>query len=63
MRWKTPSEGDRRERTIFAWLPIQCSNGETVWLEKVKLLEVKEHQADGLGHCLQWVIRHAETVS
>jgi hypothetical protein len=38
MRWKTkplPKVGDRMETERFAWRPIECSHGITVWLEWV----------------------------
>lgn len=39
MIWRTNKEGDRRERIIFAWLPKECEDGKTRWLEKVRVVE------------------------
>ena len=36
MRWKTGNhykEGDTRTRKRFAWVPEECEDGITVWLE------------------------------
>lgn len=42
MRWATnkPDWGAVRRRKVFAFLPIECDNGETVWLEWVERTEV-----------------------
>lgn len=42
MRWPTPQapqHGDIRERVVFAWLPKQCEDGMTRWLERLLLVE------------------------
>lgn len=35
MRWPSPKTGDERKTRWFVLLPVECSNGETVWLEPV----------------------------
>lgn len=56
MRWikltikYKPYEGQLRYSTKFAWLPIECDNGECAWLEKVNLVE--EYRINPIGH---WV--------
>ena len=41
MRWptNTPKIGDARQNDYFAWLPVECQNGETVWLERYTVCE------------------------
>ncbi len=43
MRWKTkrpgPRPGERRCVTRFAWLPVRCYDGVTVWLEQYRAFE------------------------
>ena len=39
MRWKTPQPGDKRERVIFAFWPIECVDGQTRWLCRVRVEE------------------------
>jgi hypothetical protein len=39
MEWKTKSDGDTRERVIFAWFPIECEDGKTRWLTKIRVVE------------------------
>lgn len=39
MRWNKPKELDERYRTFFAFLPITI-NGESRWLEIVRVREV-----------------------
>lgn len=42
MKWKTtelPEAGDIRYRTVFAWIPIPCEDGQTRWLEHVLVKE------------------------
>lgn len=44
MRWEevVPREGDMRERSYFAWLPVSVIHGQyktTVWLETVHVVE------------------------
>ena len=39
MRWRAerpPKTDEKREKVLFAWLPIRCGD-EWVWLEKVVL--------------------------
>lgn len=35
-----PQHLDRRERTVFAWLPMRASDGNTYWLERMRVSEV-----------------------
>lgn len=35
MEWKTPRVGDRKTKVRFAWLPLDCADGKTRWLERV----------------------------
>ena len=43
MNWQTnkvrTKVGDKRRRTIFAWWPINCENGRTYWLTRVRVHE------------------------
>jgi len=42
MQWRTkvwPHVDSHRERIVFAWFPIDCEDGRTRWLEKVRVLE------------------------
>jgi hypothetical protein len=39
MNWRTRRHGDIRERVVFAWLPIRCSDGQTYWLRRVHVTE------------------------
>lgn len=34
----TLQEGDHRERTVFAWLPVRC-NGRWCWLREYQVTE------------------------
>ena len=53
MEWKTkpfPEVGQHRERLKFAWLPVECADGVTRWLCKVRVLEVYNGAFfDGVG--------------
>lgn len=49
MRYKVPvpekyCHGDQRIVKGFAFLPIECENGEAAWLEKVSILQ--EYRVD-----------------
>jgi len=41
MQWKSQClhTGDRRTRTKFAWLPVQCNGDVTAWLERYTVVE------------------------
>lgn len=47
MNWNTvfkppefPAQGQERCRIVFAWFPVECKNGKTYWLEKIKIIEI-----------------------
>lgn len=40
MRWKTPSIGNIRTRSRFAWLPERMDNDVKVWLEFYRVHEI-----------------------
>jgi len=59
MEWETPKEGQHRERFTFAWLPIECEDGKTRWLCRVRVLEeYKEvcHWDVPIVGVMRWVI-------
>ena len=39
MRWSSPRKGDLRKVRKFAWLPTECDEGVTVWLELYTAVE------------------------
>lgn len=39
MKWHTVKDGDKRIRQKFLFLPLECRNGQTYWLEKIWVLE------------------------
>lgn len=45
-----PHHGETRIVQKFAWLPIECNNGECAWLGKVSILQ--EFRIDPESH---WV--------
>ena len=34
--WTTPKPDDRREKVFFAWFPLECEDGKTRWLCRVR---------------------------
>lgn len=62
MEWKTrelPKSGQTRERLKFAWWPIDCEDGKTRWLRKVRVVEQYLGAYEGLGgHWVpNWITR------
>ncbi len=46
MKWKTYKAGDRQVVIGRAWIPVDCSDGFTRWLEKVVYTYVFKHEYD-----------------
>jgi len=40
MKWKPDHHGDKRERIIFALIPIICNDDYYHWLERIRVEEV-----------------------
>lgn len=36
MKWKIACVGDRKEKTFFALLPLECEDGKTRWLCRLR---------------------------
>jgi hypothetical protein len=57
MEWKTeirPKKDQHRERLKFAWFPIECEDGKTRWLCKVRVLEIFSFGFDGHLPVFKW---------
>jgi hypothetical protein len=52
MKWYSPIDGAKRTRLKFLWLPTQCRDGFTRWLEVVEVLEEYRNSWTWCG----WVI-------
>lgn len=65
MKWKTnkiiPKEGDIRHIKKFAFLPKQCSDNQTVWLETYESIQKYKKKLQYVGReghgffALEWV--------
>lgn len=51
MEWLTTrKKGFERRRIKFAWLPIECDDGLTRWLQRVEVVE-RFWEIDGFEFC------------
>jgi hypothetical protein len=73
MKWQTnparrlPEVGDKKTKRVFAWLPVDCTDGTTRWLEPVvATYEYQEsHWCPDQGEAryeYQWVVIRAEAI-
>ena len=49
MKWRTIRYGDRRNYTVFAWLPMRADNGQTYWLRRMRICEQYRSVYAGFG--------------
>lgn len=64
MKWRNnkPKHGDTTTRMRFAWLPVELSNGDLIWLESYFVKQKFFANVGGLdynayGHSLaQWIV-------
>jgi hypothetical protein len=65
VKWKTANIGDKRERSIFALFPIDCEDGITRWLCRVRVVEEYNYYGGGGFEVpdLCWVVKEAYPAS
>jgi hypothetical protein len=67
MKWETPKvywpwerqpgmpdEGAKRYSTVFALWPVECTDGVTRWLERVRKVETFGRVYYGIRGCFSW---------